>query len=584
MPDPEESQEDIEVEEMSLEDLERKEEAPRRDRREPGGFRAGGLGPEGRRYVPPAGPRRRTWKPVAAAFMLFFAGVLGIFSLTLQATIDDMDRDDTWTLKGEVWDKKEYDDDNDEVSIPGVEVTIEGLPGPVISDEDGKFEIKDIPGTVAFGQLYSDFTIQFEKRTWDQAINTTYKTYVLMSVDLAKNRWPFLVRVNDLDPNGTRPTAFDPSMDVEVLDWPTPDSVKLRVALSSFDRSLEGYKLEFREVGEPDPSAGNYSYGPEVSYPFSFSTGQGDYSSLEIRAKSPSGEIVEDWTKVLLPDHPVGEGGWEETDFPEVALFVRGGGTTNGTARSVVVHSNGGERYRYRVDGGSWEGWADLEDGAAEFEWTPPTGLTEHTYTIEVMVQNATMVNGTAETEVLYDDVPPTLAPFVVGETAIAPWAHINVSGEGATYVRYRMPDGAFVPWQLYSDRLLVPIPAEGDSNSVDVEVMDRALNVASATVTVPYETIPEYYVDDSEPSTSGLLVCLPIIVLGIILTFLGGYMALKRRRPGLAMLGAIGALMASGLNPYALIAAVVALVLITLSREEFEEFAPMPEEPEPED
>jgi hypothetical protein len=583
VPEPEESQEDIEIEEMSLEDLDQKDEAPKKDRPKSGGFRAGGLGPEGRRYVPPSGPRRKTWKPVAAAFMLFFAGVLGIFSLTLQVTIDDMDRDDTWTLKGEVWDKEEYDDNNEEISIPGVKVTLDGLP-PVISDADGKFEIEDIPGTVSFNLLYADFTLSFEKRSWNQAIDTTYNTYVLMNFDQTERRWPFLVVVNDLDPNGTRPAGFNPSLNAEVLDWPTPDIVKLRVALTSFDTSLQGYKLVFREAGDSSASPGDYNYTPEVEYSFRSPTGMGDYSSLEIRAMSPSGENVTDWTKVMLPDHPVGDGGWEGTDFPDVALFVKGGSNTNGTARTVLVHSNGGERYRYRVDGGSWEDWSDLDDGGAKFEWTPPTGLTEHMYAIDVMVQNATMVNGTSVTEIFYDAEPPTLAPFVIGEKAIAPWAHINVSAEGAAFLRYKMPDGTFVPWQLYSDKLLVPIPAEGDSNTVEVEVMDRALNTAKDTVTVEYEPIPVYRRDDTNESSTGLLVCLPIIILGIILTFLGGYMALKRKRPGLAMLGAIGALLASGLNPYALIAAVIALVLVTLSREEFEEFAPTPEEPEPED
>jgi hypothetical protein len=68
-------------------------------------------------------------------------------------------------------------------------------------------------------------------------------------------------------------------------------------------------------------------------------------------------------------------------------------------------------------------------------------------------------------------------------------------------------------------------------------------------------------------------------MVIGTVLAFLGGYMAFKRTRPTLAMVGCIGALLATGFGLIGAVLAFLALALIMLSREEFELPAPPPEE-----
>ena len=77
--DKDDSLDKLDVEELTLEDLKRKDEDRKQDRGKPGGLRAGGLGPEGSRYTPPGGPRKRTWKPLLAAGMLFVAAFLGLY-------------------------------------------------------------------------------------------------------------------------------------------------------------------------------------------------------------------------------------------------------------------------------------------------------------------------------------------------------------------------------------------------------------------------------------------------------------------------------------------------------------------------
>jgi prolipoprotein diacylglyceryltransferase len=91
----------------------------------------------------------------------------------------------------------------------------------------------------------------------------------------------------------------------------------------------------------------------------------------------------------------------------------------------------------------------------------------------------------------------------------------------------------------------------------------------------IPHATAQEY-----DQYKSSLNVCIPVMVIGVTLAAYGGLMAWRRRRPGMAMLGAIGALLAGGLGILGAILAVIALAAITLSRDEFEEQgAPPPKE-----
>ena len=80
------------------------------------------------------------------------------------------------------------------------------------------------------------------------------------------------------------------------------------------------------------------------------------------------------------------------------------------------------------------------------------------------------------------------------------------------------------------------------------------------------------------------LHILLVFMIIGAILSFLGGYMAFKRTRPTLAFIGCIGALIATGFGQTdfgleGAIMAFLALALIMLSRDEFDQPAPAPEE-----
>lgn len=165
------------------------------------------------------------------------------------------------------------------------------------------------------------------------------------------------------------------------------------------------------------------------------------------------------------------------------------------------------------------------------------------------------------------------LAPTVIGGEAVAPWAVFDLQSEGASAFRYKTPDGAWVPWQLVAGRVLVPLPDTGAANvTVAFQAEDLAGNVAARTASVGYKAVPHETVQEYDQYKGSLRVCVPIMVIGVLLAAYGGLMAWRRRRPGMAMLGAIGALLAGGLGILGAVLAVVALAAITLSRDEFEE------------
>ena len=577
MPDDEQqTSPDVKVEELSLDELEEQEgEGKAEGPATTGGLRAGGLGPEGARYVPPMAARRRTVKPLIAAVALFVAAGLGISGIALQGTLESRVAGDTFTLRGVVLDQKEYLKSK-EVPIPGVNVTVKALGYRTVSDAKGEFTVTGLKG--------GKYSVGFFMRDWDTAINTTFVSFISGSWSSTDDPKPFPVKVNDLDPRTTRPDSpFSPTVQVRVLDWPIADSVRLGLRASSFDRTLEDLLVTFREASGAY-SGINIPYADSVTYTFKEGTGSADYSQLFLKVLYPDGikEFVGE-TRVSIPSHPAGTGGWRTVAYPDVGLFVTGGGVTNGSDPTVVVaHSTGATECAYRIDGGAWGGWLPMTGEETDVHVTFAPALPEGDHLVEVMARNATLDNGTVKgVHVTLDRTPPMLAPTVIGGEAVAPWAQIDLQSEGANAFRYRMPDGSWVPWQLVATRVLVPLPDTGAMNvTVDFQAIDLAGNVATGTARVGYMAIPHETAQEYDQYKTSLNVCIPVMVIGVVMAAYGGLMAWRRRRPGMAMLGAIGALLAGGLGILGAILAVVALAAITLSRDEFEETgAPPPKD-----
>ncbi len=556
----------LEVEELTLEDLRGPEDKETKEDKGPGGLRGGGLGPEGSRYRPPEAPRRSTWKPTAIAVILLIGSGYGVFTIGYQITLEGRAEGNTYDLWGQVLD---YDAayDQRQVPIADVNVSVDGVEGTDVSDDDGKFLISGVPG--------GKFTIRFYKRSWSEAVNTRYTS--ILYTDVSKdNAATFLVKVDDLAPDRDRP-VYEGTHGVmaEVMDWKTNQTVSLRVHASAFDEDLSTFSVQMGEPGEPLFDQGPYSN----HFNYTFSVG-GDQSSLTIKVLDDQGRDFAQ-TILAIPDHPLGPGGWEGTAFPQVSTFVRGGPFTDGEDRTIAVSSNGANETRYRVDGGSWTDWTAMTDGHAELTWTPGEAG-EHQ--VEVAVRNATGVEGTSDTvAITYIDTPPDLEPEATRGPAVTNEATFDPGSLTASFIRFRADiDGEptqWSPWQAYMDEVLVTIDdgSEGGKANVTFQARDRAGNVRTATAQVTVKHQKEFYRNDHEAFYNNLMICLPVQGIGVVLAAFGAMMAFKRRRPTMVMLGAMGALLAG----YGLIGAIIAaaaLVLIMMSREEFEMPGPAPE------
>lgn len=558
--DVEEPQKDIEVEELSLDDLRTTKEAKAGDAKTRGGLRAGGLGPEGSRYSPPAGRKRSTWKPLVAAFVLFLGGFYGLFTIGYQLTLESQAEGESITLYGRLLDYDEYYDSKD-VPLAGVNVSVDGMGLVTRTDDDGKFTYPDIPG--------GKFTIRFFKRSWEQAVNTTYVSILYTEVDKGSPA-VFLAKTTDLAPDRGPPTYDGPlGVLAEVVDWTDDNTVSLWVHASSFDTDLSQCHLQ------ASPGGGTYTGWANYTniYHFEFPT-EADQSHLSVQLVYP-GNRTPLTTSIEIPDHPLGVDGWKATTFPDASLFVHGGLHTNGNGRTILVSSQGATQFATRAEGGEWSDWEDMSDGSGEFIYVP-TG-DEGTRVLEVMCRNDTGVNGTtAQVSILYETTPPTIEPTFTRGPAVTDEATFSAPSEGGAFLRYGLPDGTWSAWQLQTSELLVPIDDSGDSYTVTFQVMDLAGNVAEGTATVTVLHQKEQLIDDHARFYSNLMVCIPVQLLGVILAFLGGWSAWKRRSPNMVILGAIGALLA-GYGIVGALVAAIALVFVMFSREEFETPAPPP-------
>ncbi|MCK4298264.1 MAG: IPT/TIG domain-containing protein, partial [Planctomycetes bacterium] len=224
--DEEMPQEDLKVEEISLDDL--RDTAGEADEtpKGPGVLRAGSLGPEGSRYRPVESEGRRSWKPLAAALVLFIGAFYGLFTIGYQLTLETRADGEFITIYGRVLDYDEAYDGN-EVYIGGVNVTVNGMDLTRVTDDKGRFTYPDVPG--------GKFTISFSKRSWDEVINTTYVSILYTEIE-RDTPATFLVKITDLAPDRSRP-VFDGEMEVlaEVMDWPNDSTVTLRVHATAFD-------------------------------------------------------------------------------------------------------------------------------------------------------------------------------------------------------------------------------------------------------------------------------------------------------------------------------------------------------------
>ena len=561
---------DLDVEELTLDDL--KVEDEEGGKAKEGGLRAGGLGPSGSRYSPPTVPRKTTWKPIAAAAMLFIAAFLGLYIVVVLLTLEGNVEGETFDLYGLVLDDAEADKDR-EVRVSDLEVRVEGFDRVVMTDDDGEFEFPDIPG--------GKYIITFQKRSWDEAVNTKYITYIF--ADFNKDaRYPFLVVTKDLDTNASEPVSDIPNtIEADLYYWKSDDTVVLNVIASSFDRDLTGYTVALSADGSTYQTYDEHPYdGNAMEFTFT----DEDQSSLHAKLWDPDGVEYIGGTILELPAHPLGAGGWKGIDFPQVGTFVEHGTVFSGEEDvTIVVHSNDAVNYTLRVDGGPWEPWAALTDGGVKHSWTPDVSAGEHT--LDFMTQNATGVNGTVSSvTITVDVVPPTLDPVRTQGDAVTSWAIFDLRAQGAYTMRYRLQDGGWSAWQLVVDEVVVPIDDTNKSATVTFEVMDKAGNRATATGTVNILSLQQTETDYYEVYKSSIRFCLPIMIIGAILAFLGGYMAFKRKRPTLAFIGCVGALIATGFGQtdFGLEGAIMgflALALIMLSRDEFDQPAPAPEE-----
>lgn len=558
---------DMEVEELTLDDLRGPDVKEDGDDKGPGALRGGGLGPEGSRYRPPEAPRRSTWKPTAIAVILVIGAGYGVFTVSYQLTLEGRAEGNIYTMWGQILD---YDAayDQREVPIGGVNVTVDGVDDSDVTKPNGKFRIRDIPG--------GKFTIRFYKRSWSEAVNSEYTS--ILYTDVSEDRAAtFLVNVENLAPDQDRP-VYEGAHGVlaEVMDWPTNDTVSLRLHATAFDEDLSTFNVQMGESNEPLFDMGPYAN----SFDFKFSLGA-DQSSLTIKVRDGQ-NLTHAQTILGIPDHPLGPGGWESTVFPEVGLFARGGRYTNGTDRTIALHSNAAAEYRYRVDGGSWASWAGMTVGHGEMVWTPDVEAGDHE--IEVMVRNETGVNGTSSTvTITLVDTPPSLEPKSTRGPAVTNEATFDPNSLDAMFIRYRPvingEDADWSAWQVYMDEVLVEVDDSGDKEkaAVTFQAMDQAGNVGTADGEVTIKRQKEQFVDDHAGFYNNLKICLPIQGIGILLAVFGAMMAYKRKRPTMVMLGAMGALLA-GYGIVGAIIAAAALVFVMMSREEFEMPGPAPE------
>jgi hypothetical protein len=564
----EDAKEPLEVEELTLDDLRGTKEKEAREEKGPGGLRGGGLGPEGSRYRPPEAPRRATWKPTAIAVILLIASGYGVFTIGYQITLEDRAIGNTYDMWGQVLDYDAAYDRQQQVPIVGVNVTVDGLNQTAVSDAEGKFQITDIPG--------GKFTIRFFKRSWNEAVNTRVSS--ILYTDVPKdNAAQFLVEVGNLAPDRDRPVyEGTPFVVARVMDWVDRETVAVSMHASAFDEDLSDFTVQMGETGGLLFDKGDYANYFEYNF-----SETGDQSSLTIRVLDAGGEVYAE-TDLAIPSHPLGAGGWEGTDFPQTSLFVRGGRYTNGSARTFAVHSNGATDARYRVDGGAWTDWMATNDAQVEMSWTPDVDPGDHT--VEVSVRNGTGVLGTSSSAtVTLLTTPPDLAPESTRGPAVTNEATFNPNSHNASFIRYRAifegQQTDWSPWQAYMEEVLVTIDdSDGRKEAtVTFQAMDMAGNVRTADGVVTVKHQEEYFRDDHAAFYSNLMICLPIQGIGIVLAVFGAMMAYKRRRPTMVMLGAMGALLA-GYGIIGAVMAAAALVLIMMSREEFEMPGPAPE------
>ncbi len=571
MPDPEPSEKQPE---MSVEDVEVGElEPPEEDKAAEGGgtsggFRAGSLGPA--HYTPPGVTRRRTWKPMVAAIALFLAAGWGISSVAIQLYVADAAEGEELMLRGIVIDYDDYYGSNyaDITEIAGVEVSIDGMATKAVSDSNGKFEIDNVPGGRFVARLY--------KRDWDQSVNATFDTYLFRDYTGGDDRRPFPVKVRDLDPKATRPDApFQPALEARLLDWTNADTVRLEVLLARYEGPIDDLRIDVREAGLTVHRA--MDYDRVIDYTFTAPTGTGDYGHIYLSAINAAGETVVPEVDVTLPSHPTGAGGWRGVAFPDTAVFVHGATVSNSTSKVVLAHSEGATEVTWRVNGSAWRPWAPMSAGEAEVVVDLAEGLStvrQHDRLLELMARNSTGNGTVVPVHVTLDLVPPALVASIP-DNATAPFADLYIEAPDARAIRYSLPGGAWSPWQLARGRALVPLDDNRLSKGTfTVQAMDLAGNVAEARVTATLTELKGQKEDDYAKYTANLRVCVPLIVMGVIFSIVGGWACWRRRRPGLAMLGSLGAMLASGFTIWGAIFAVVALAAITLSRDEFEDSA----------
>jgi hypothetical protein len=556
------AKDDVEVEELTLEDLRGADGKDEEEEKTPGGLRAGGLGPEGSRYRPPDAPRRRTWKPMAVAMLLIIGAFYGCFTIGFQITLESRAEGNDYDLWGRIYDDDEWQNQK-EVKVAGVHVSVDGVETTDVSDANGTFFIPKVPG--------GKFTIRFYKRDWNEAVNTVV-TSILPS-DVPKDTpGAFRVKVRDLAPDKDRPTySGTHGIQAEVLDWYDSDTVTLGLSSTAYDEDLRTYKVELRNSEGTSVHFGDYENIVNAT------VGIGaDQSQVEIIIWDPNG-AEHARTMVTIEDHPQGSAGWENTDYPQVYAFVRGGTHTDGEDRTVLVHSNDAVDLSYRVDGGEWGDWMAMTDGRGEFTWSPTGDDGDHQ--VEVRVRNETLVLGTSDTVTMtLDTEAPTLVPVTTSGPAVTDQVAIDPGSIDAYLIRYMLPDGNWSAWQTYLDKVLVPVDDTGSNANITFEAMDRAGNVATESTEVDIKHLSVHEIDGHGDYYYQLKICIPVQIIGIILALFGAWMAIQRRRPTMVMLGAMGALLA-GYGLIGAIFAAAALVFVMMSREEFEMPGPAPEE-----
>jgi hypothetical protein len=558
---------DMKVEELTLDDLQVTEKDVDKGK---GGLRAGGLGPEGSRYSPPEGPKRRTWKPKLAGALLIAAAFVGAFLIVNYLLAAPLAEGKELELVAVVYDYDAGVQGNKE-PLGGILVTVDGTDLEVTTDSKGHFEMSGVPG----GKI----TMRFYKRDWDEAVNATLHTLIVRDSGSEDDRSPFYIKVHDLDTINSVPKVPDSYLEqlrVEVLDWTTKndpfDTVNLRVHASSFDHDLSTYSIQ---VSEDKNLSNVYPYGDSNDISYTFGATE-TAPTLFVSVITEAGITYIDWVPVELTSYPFGSGGWLTTEFPDVSTFVRGGPYTTDGVRTVDVYSAGG--VNFSIDGGTT--WNPMTEGHAEV--TTPVETNIGVYQISVIVQNASGEQREATVMIFVEPAPPldpepARGPAVTDRAIFRP---MNVTQDAVYFIRYQTPVGTWSPWQLYLKDIpgmVIDVDDDGSTTDVVFEAMNRAGETVTETGSIQVLHQAEE-VDDVYASTMDQLkVCAPIMVVGVILALFGGYFAWNRKRPTLAMIGCIGALLASAFTLVGVGMAFIAIILIMFSREEFEQPAPAP-------